>query len=344
MILMGEADLGALSAWMESCGLGAGEIDGVARLSGGTQNILLRFERAGRTYVLRRPPVHLRANSNLTMRREVTILAALAGTKVPHPRLIAACSDEAVLGAEFYLMEPVEGFSATAAMPTLHASSEAIRQDMGLSVIEGSATLHELDYRELGLESFGRPENFLARQVDRWRSQLAGYSDLPGWPGLAGLPGVPTVAGWLERHRPATFEAGIMHGDYHLGNVMFRNDGPQVAAIVDWELATIGDPLLDLGWLLATWQNGDEPDEFGVKITPWNGFPSPDDLIEHYRQRSRRDLSAIQWYAVLACFKLGIILEGTYARACAGQAPTDTGDRLHGHAISLFERAMRWVR
>jgi aminoglycoside phosphotransferase (APT) family kinase protein len=111
---------------------------------------------------------------------------------------------------------------------------------------------------------------------------------------------------------------------------------------VDWELATIGDPLLDLGWLLATWpEHGD--DNRVTTVTPWQGFPTAAELIEHYRARSSRDLSHVEWYGVLACYKLGILLEGTYARACAGQASPQTGATLHGKAVRLFERALRWI-
>ena len=125
---------------------------------------------------------------------------------------------------------------------------------------------------------------------------------------------------------------------------MVRPDSGNLAAVVDWELSTIGDPLLDLGWLLATWPEDDAPRATDVAITPWEGFASPDELVAHYAETSGRDLSALDWYVVLACFKLGIILEGTHARACAGKAPKDTGDRLHAHTIDLFERALRRIR
>jgi aminoglycoside phosphotransferase (APT) family kinase protein len=133
-----------------------------------------------------------------------------------------------------------------------------------------------------------------------------------------------------------------MHGDYHLANLMFRHGSGELAAIVDWELATIGDPLLDLGWLLATWP---EPDGSGgaVRVTPWEGFPPRAELISRYAAMSRRSLDAIDWYAVLACYKLGILLEGTYARSCAGRASVETGARLHALTISLFRRAMSWT-
>ncbi len=263
---------------------------------------------------------------------------------MPHPRLIAACSDEEVLGVAFYLMEPVEGFNPTEGLPELHANDADARHRIGLSMVEAIAALGAIDYRAVGLDGFGKPDNYLERQVGRWRAQLAGYADLPGWPGPGAIPGVDRVASWLDAHRPADCHPGIIHGDFHLANVMVRPDSGNLAAVVDWELSTIGDPLLDLGWLLATWPEDDAPRATDVAITPWEGFASPDELVAHYAETSGRDLSALDWYVVLACFKLGIILEGTHARACAGKAPKDTGDRLHAHTIDLFERALRRIR
>ncbi|MFN4229632.1 phosphotransferase family protein [Parvibaculum sp.] len=336
-------DLHALARWMDKEGLGKGPLEDAAMLGGGTQNILLRFVRDGRTYVLRRPPPHLRKNSNDTMRREARMLAALAGSDVPHPGLIAACPEEDVIGAAFYLMEPVDGFNPTVALPELHASDPAIRHRMGLSLVEGIAALGAVDYEKVGLAGFGKPENYLERQVARWQAQLESYREFPSWPGPEGIPGVAKVANWLEANRPAAFEPGIIHGDYHLANVMFRHDGPELAAIVDWELTTIGDPMLDLGWLLATWPQGEGPAVGAVGVRPWEGFPSADELVEHYRARTSRDMSHIEWYGVLACYKLGIILEGTHARACEGKAPKETGDQLHASTVGLFERALRWI-
>lgn len=334
-------NLGALEGWMDREGLGDGPLEDVRSLAGGTQNILLRFRRGDRDFVLRHPPEHPRPESNETMRREARVLGALADGDVPHPPLVAACGDESVLGAAFYLMEPVEGFNPTAGLPPLHAGSPGIRHRMGLAMVEGIAALGAVDHVAAGLGDFGRPEAYLERQVARWRKQLDGYAALDGWPGPEILPGVKPVAAWLEANRPETFTPGILHGDYHLANVMFRPDGPELAAIVDWELATIGDPLIDLGWLLATWPGGDG--ESTVRVEPWEGFPTADELVDHYAAHSSRDLSAIGWYRVLACYKLGILLEGTHARACAGRAPRETGDKLHGRAVRLFERALAWI-
>lgn len=339
-------DTDRLVAWMAGQGLGQGKVANTRLLGGGTQNLLLRFDYNGQDLVLRRPPPHLRANSNDTMRREMRMLEALAGTNVPHPRLVAGCPDEGVLGAAFYLMEPVDGFAPVNGLPSKHSADASIRHRMGLSLVEGITALGAVDYRAVGLEGFGKPENYLQRQVRRWQEQLQGYSEFPGWPGPRSIPGVDTIAGWLDRHRPSSFEPGILHGDYHMANVMFRHDSGELAAIVDWELTTIGDPLLDLGWLLATWPglNTDDDTIGSFRIQPWDGFPTAKELVGHYRAGSHRDLSAIEWYAVLACYKLGIILEGTHARACAGKAPKETGDQLHASTVALFERALGWVR
>ena len=133
----------------------------------------------------------------------------------------------------------------------------------------------------------------------------------------------------------------MIHGDYHLANVLYRFDGPELAAIVDWELTTIGDPLLDLGWLLATWPEGGEAGN--VSVTPWDGFPTADELVERYAGQTDRDLTHMRWYGVLACYKLGIILEGTHARAAAGKAEQATGEALHNQTLGLFRRALRWI-
>ena len=314
-------DLTALAGWMDTKGLGRGPLENAGLLGGGTQNILLRFDRAGRAYVLRRGPVSLRASSNETMRREMRLLAALAGSAVPHPGFIAGCPEENVIGVSFYLMEPVDGFNATVALHDYHRADPKVRHAMGLSLADGISALAAVDYQAVGLAGYGKIENFLERQVPRWRSHLASYQPFENWPGPSGLPNVDKVSAWLEANRPPMSAPGIIHGDYHLANVMFENASPKLAAIIDWELSTLGDPLLDLGWVLATWPEpeGPEPQDIAA-VLPWDGFPRPGELIERYRSRSSRDLTNIRWYAVLACFKLAIIIEGTYARACAGQA------------------------
>lgn len=332
-------DLDRVAGWMDEQGLGEGSISDVQELGGGTQNVLLRFRRAGREYVLRRPPVHKRANSDETMRREARVLGALAGSDVPHPALIAASPGTDVIGAAFYLMEAVAGFNPTTGLPERHASAPAIRRRMGLAMPDAIAALARVDHLEAGLDGFGRPVGYLERQVARWRAQLESYSELAGYPG-PDIPGLDEVAGWLDANRPAPSAPGIIHGDFHLGNVRFSSEGPELLAMVDWELSTIGDPLVDLGQLLATWPDPDD-DHTLVQVRPWEGFPPAEDLVRRYAEGSDRDVSAVTWYEVLACYRLGIILEGTHARACAGKAPREVGDLLHTITLTLFARARR---
>lgn len=334
----------AVERWMDTQGLGRGPIEAVSPISGGTQNVMLRFERDGRPYVLRRGPEHLRPRSNDVIRRECRVLRSLSGTAVPHPALIAACDDESVLGdSVFYLMEPVDGFNASLALPPLHASDAAVRHEMGLRLVDALAELAAVDHDAVGLGDFGKPDGFLERQVPRWLAELASYDDFPEYPGPDIGP-VDEVAAWLDVHRPTSWRPGILHGDYHAANVMFSPDGPDVVAVVDWEMCTIGDPLLDLGWLLATWELPGAPEEFAGPLTRAGGLATDEELVQRYAERSTRDLSAIDWYVVLACFKLGIILEGSHARALAGLAPKDIGDRLHHTTQRLFERAQSLIQ
>jgi aminoglycoside phosphotransferase (APT) family kinase protein len=226
-------------------------------------------------------------------------------------------------------------------LPGPHADDPAIRHRMGLAAATALAELGAVDHLAVGLGDIGRPEGFLERQVGRWLSELESYNALPGYPGPE-IPGLMDVASWLEAGRPHDWRPGIMHGDFHLANLLYSFEGPEVAAIVDWEMCTIGDPLLDLGWLVATW-----PDEENAKLSgaigAAGGLPSPAELVEVYAAGSDRDLSALTWYAVLACFKLGIVLEGTHARAFAGKAPKDVGDLLHATTLGLFARARTFM-
>jgi len=336
-------DLTAVADWMSGQGLGEGPISDVTEIVGGTQNIMLRFRRSGREYVFRRGPRHLRPVSNKVILRETRVLGALADTDVPHPHLIAACEDTAVLGdAVFYLMEPVDGFNAGSALPALHAGDAGIRHEMGLSMADAAARLGAVDHVAVGLADFGKADGFLERQVPRWLSELESYSGFDNYPGPQ-IGDVESVATWLRRNQPADWSPGIMHGDYHAANVMFSPTGPEVVAIVDWEMCTIGDPLLDLGWMLATWFAPGRDSVLTNVLMNTGGLATPDELIERYAQNTTRDLSNIDWYTVLACFKLGIILEGSNARAAAGLAPKEIGDLLHIATVRLFERALATI-
>lgn len=336
-------DLGVLARWMDAQGLGEGApITDAEPLGGGTQNILLRFDRAGRTYVLRRPPRKPRKESDEVMRREMQVLAALAGSDVPHPGFIEGEGDPAVLGTAFYLMEPITGFNPTVGLPALHAGDPALRRRMGEALVDGIVALSRIDPDAVGLSSLGKLDGWVERQTPRWRAQLEGYAQFEGWSGLAALPHVDSICAWMEANRPSGMQPGLIHGDYHLANVMYRPDSPELAAIVDWELASRGDPLLDLGWLTATWPDPAEA-QTRVSVTPWKGFPTMSEMVDRYLSATGRTAAEARWYTVLAPFKLGAILEGSHARACAGLTPKPIGDALHAHTISLFERALRRI-
>ena len=334
-------DLDRLSDWMDAHRLERGAIVNPTLLTGGTQNILLRFTRGQRDFVLRRPPPHTVANGSETMRREARVLGALAGSDVPHPGLIAACPTEDVLGAAFYLMEPIDGFNATVGLPPSHDNAAA-RRAMGFSLVDGALALGRVDYVAAGLSDMAKLDNYLGKQASRWRAWYEKYSVHEGWT-RESLQGVDDVAAWLDANTPNTFTPGIIHGDYHMANVMFRYDRPQLAAIVDWELSSIGDPLIDLGWILATWRDPNEPEAPAKTVEPWEGFPEAGELAAYYAAHTSRETSSLLWYKILGCYKLAILIEGTNARALAGKADREIGDVLHYRAQALLGRACRTI-
>ncbi len=331
-------DWAVVESWLAAKGVADGRITEIAPIGGGTQNLMFGFQCGGARFVLRRGPRHLRPHTNEALRREARVLSALAGSGVPIPRLVAAEPDESVLGSVFYLMEPVDGFNASVSLPPLHESNAEMRRAMGFNAVDALLALGEVDAEQVGLGDLGKPEGFLERQVPQWLDMLDGYARFDGYP-AHNLPHVGELASWLTEHRPSTFLPGIMHGDFHLANLMFRNDGPQVAAIVDWEMCTLGDPLLDLGWLLATW-----PRDGAIGLPGgMNDLPTRTELITYYGARTQRSVEHALWYAVMASFKLAIVLEGTHARAHAGKAPQATGDVLHAIAIGLLDNATAFI-
>lgn len=334
-------DIAAVERWMDSAGLGSGPLADVEQMAGGTQNVLVRFRRGASAYVLRRPPVHKRPNSDETMRREARVLAGLAGSAVPHPRLVAACDDLSVIGAVFYLMEPVSGVTATVTRPA-YLDNQSSQRALAFAVVDALAAIGRVDVVATGLAALGRADGWLERQVGRWSSQLQSYAQFPAW-SPAGLPDTTALREWLEENLPGSWSAGLIHGDYHLANVMIRTDRPEVAAVVDWELATVGDPLVDLGQLLATWcDDGGAASACTVLALP--GFPRRAELVARYADGSERDLSHLAWYHALACYRLAVLLEGTHARSTAGQADRESGLRMRQMATALFEQGLAITR
>lgn len=328
-------DLARLPAWLKSRGLGGAAGCTVRRLPGGTQNVMLQVATGRGRFVLRAGPARGEPTAGLVA-RESTVLSALAGTAVPHPALIAVEPDAAVLGRPFYLTRWVDGASPVG------VPGESRPVPSASAVADALLRLAETDPDTVGLGGFGRRQGWLPRQVGRWQRQLAGYEEVVGYPGH-GLPHTNEVAQWLNQHLPEPGPTSLLHGDLHPGNLLLSENGRTVSALVDWELATLGDPLLDLAELIVTWPDSRGRSILGAaaSVPASADLPSPADVLRCYRDGSPRDLTALPWFLVLACFRLGILLEGSRARAFAGTAAWTTAEHLHAAAVRLLDRAAR---
>src|SRR4051794_38122963 len=274
------------------------------------------------------------------MTREFRILRALDGSKVPHPVARALCEDPEVIGAPFLIMDKVDGFTPGFTLPEPFASDPGLQRHMAMSYVDALVELAAVDWQARGLADLGKPEGFLERQVPRWLAQLDRYRTRE-------LPELAFVTDWLERNRPTMSGAAIMHGDYSPFNVMVAHEPPaRLAAVIDWDTGTIGDPLLDIGHLLARWTNPGEEPVLQMQAGGVEHYPTRAEMAARYAERSGRDLSALAYYQCLALFKLAVILEGTYARKAQAGAPdaenmmAELVPRLT-HAAAAFARGDR---
>jgi aminoglycoside phosphotransferase (APT) family kinase protein len=302
-----EVNAGVLGRWLDSHDApGQGEEPQLELLTGGSQNTLYLIDRGGQRMVLRMPGARADQTRFDGLLREIRLVRALKGTDVPHAELIAADDSGELLGTPFYVMRAVDGWSpSSAGWPEPFDNDLQARRGLAFEVVEGAAKLGRVDWRAQGLDGFGRPDGFHERQVDRWLAFLASYQ-------LRELPGLDEASDWLRANRPETYRPGIMHGDYQFANVMYAHGAPaKLAAIVDWEMTTIGDPLLDLGWALLGW-DGEAPKEQGFYVD-LRGMPTRSELLERYELVSGLSTEHIDYYLVLANWKLGIVLEKTYA-------------------------------
>ncbi len=318
-----------LGAWLDAQGLEAGKPITVEPLAGGTSNAMFRIDRGSGRWVLRRPAKVAVDRANEGMRREHRILDGLGGSDVPHPAVVALCEDHHVLGCTFYIMERVEGVSPFPAPARL--DDDRRRAEIAFAMVEALARLHQVDWRAAGLGDLGRPEGFHERQVNRWSRQLASYQGRE-------LPGIDAVMRWLEASRPDDFEPTLMHGDYHMRNALIAPDPPgRVVAILDWETATIGDPLLDLAGFCEIWCSA-----------ATEGWPSRQALVERYRAvRGVDGLGNLTYYEVLYHFRLAVLQEGIYQRSL--RDPThrdqhDSGQRALANVAQAVELASGNVR
>ncbi|MBA2812770.1 phosphotransferase family protein [Streptomyces sp. KM273126] len=304
----------------------------VALLQGGRSNLTYEVTDGTHRWVLRRPPLGVLTPTAHDMDREYRVVAALGPTGVPVARAVLSCTDPAVIGAPFCVVDFVEGTvlrdgdEATALRP-----ADARRAAMAL--VDALVVLHSVDADGVGLGDFGRPEGYLERQVRRWRGQ---------WERVATrtLPELGALHDRLARALPKSGAAAIVHGDYRLDNTILAPGGfGRIAAIVDWEMATLGDPLADLGMLLMYWEPVCEPVLGSGHVPTSNpGFPSGRELAERYAERSGRDIGTLTFYQALACFKLAVIAEGIHARHLAGRT-VGTGFERVGSAVPALLRS-----
>ena len=338
--LTGLVDPERLARWMDDRNLpGRGEPIACHFITGGASNELFEIRRGDARMALRRPPRKVPAGRNESMLREYRVLSALRDTDVPHARVLAGCDDPQVLGACFYLMDYVDGWScmATNGWPAPFDTDLDARSGLAFELVNAIAKLARVDWRRHGLEGFGKPDGFHERQVDRWLAHWAAFR-------FRELPGIDEAAAWLRSYKPRAYRPGIQHGDYQFANVMYHHGAPaQLAAIVDWEMATIGDPLLDLGWVVMGWPDPGE-DRTNAGYVDYTGMPSRAELCERYARGSGLDTSEIDYYVVLARFKIALVLEGGYARYVKGGADNPKMAMFGGVVLDMARKAAELAR
>jgi aminoglycoside phosphotransferase (APT) family kinase protein len=303
-----------LAAWMDEAALpGKGEPLSTRFLSGGTQNVIYELTRGDERCVIRMPPPSAPPDRDKGILREWRIIEALDGTEVPHTAAVGVCEDPTVLGRPFYLMGFVDGWSP---MDQHGKWAEPFQSDLGTrpglsyQLAEGIALLSKVDWKAKGLADLGRPDGFHERQVDRWIGFFERIKKRD-------LDGLATATAWLKSHEPLDYIPGLMHGDYQFANVMYRHGAPaQLAALVDWEMGTVGDPKLDLGWMVQSWpEDTANPEGADMSYVDMRGMPSRDQVVAHYAEVSGRQVDDLDYYLVLAKWKLAIVLEQGFQRA-----------------------------
>ena len=302
-----------LEAYLDGHGLGSGPVR-AERIGEGHSNVTYLIERDGDRFVLRRPPRPPLPPSAHDVLREARLLSALEDAQVRTPRILLVCEDESVIGSPFYVMDYVEGQVITTELPAALDRPEE-RRRIALELIDALVELHAVDWRACGLDGFGRPTGYLERQLRR-------FAGLWEHNKTRELPIVQEVGEWLGVNMPESPPATIVHGDYRLGNTIFAHDPPaRLVAIFDWEMATIGDPLADLGYLTITWADPAGPTGTmfdRLTVTLGEGFPARDELIARYEERTGRPMSDLRWYQALAFWKAAVFMEGNYKRSLAG--------------------------
>ncbi|WP_440065773.1 phosphotransferase family protein [Streptosporangium sp. OZ121] len=327
-----------LVGWIAANVPGVGEPTGVSMIAGGRSNLTYVVETSGRRLVLRRPPLGHVLPTAHDMRREWRVISALAPTSVPVPEPVAFCDDRDVIGAPFYLMGHVDGAAVRTREDALGLTPAQTRR-LSERLAEVLAAIHAIDYREVGLGDFGRPEGYMARQLERWGQQWERSK-------TAELPAYDRLVARLRERLPARSASTLVHGDYRLDNTLVRlSPDPDILAVVDWEMSTLGDPLADLGLTLTYWQDpGDEerasvPVAAGVTVAP--GFLTAREFAAHYAKVSGADLSDLDFYVAFGNYKLAVIVEGIHARFKQGKTVGEGFEHIGAAVPTLVDRALR---
>ncbi len=324
-----------LRAFLDEHGLGSGEIE-PRPIGEGHSNVTYLIRRPDAELVLRRPPRPPLPPSAHDVLREARLLRALRDTPARVPKVLAVGSDETVIGCPFYVMEKVDGEVIVAEVPAALDTAEQ-RRAIAEELIAALAEIHAVDWQAAGLEGFGKPTGYLERQLRR-------FSGLWEINRTREIPAVERVGSWLAEHMPQSGPATIVHGDYRLGNTIFAPEAPaHLRAVLDWEMATIGDPLADLGYLCMMWTEGGDPRggmrEYLGGVTRREGFPTRRELIELYEQRTGRSMADLRWYTALALWKSTVFMEGNYKRALAGATDDPYLKHFGDGVLELAEQA-----
>jgi aminoglycoside phosphotransferase (APT) family kinase protein len=304
-------DTAVLGEWLDTTDLpGKGEPIECSFVAGGSQNEIFEIRRGELHGALRKPPTSAPAARDEGILREWRIIAGLDGSDVPHTRALGVCTDAAVIGRPFYIMGFVDGWSPMGdALPEPFVTDAEARSELAYELIRGIVAMGQVDWQARGMASLGRPEGYHDRQVERWTRfyERVRNRDVPGY---------AEATAWLAAHRPIDFVPGVMHGDYQFANVMFKHGRPgTLAAIIDWEMGTIGDPKLDLAWALQAWPEDTNPPKAAQNYMDLTGMPGRTQLLEYYAEHSGRQVDDWDYYLVLARWKLAIVLEQGFQRA-----------------------------
>jgi aminoglycoside phosphotransferase (APT) family kinase protein len=309
----------------------------IEKQSVGYSNETFFIDRGGERLVLRRPPRGPLLPTSHDMAREYRFLTALEPTVVKTPHPVLFCDDSSVIGAPFYLMQRERGVVIVDRLPPGLASVEA-QAAIGQRVLEGLVALHKVDWVVAGLS--GKPGGYISRQLSRWQSQ----ADLTVGR-VRDLRGLDDIGRWLRTHQPASTEETIVHGDYTLQNLMLSPEMPvDLVAIFDWEMATIGDPLADLGYLMQSWGIPDPQNEReSPPVTALAGFPTREEMAQRYAEMTGREMRSFPFYHALALWKLAIICEGLYVQYKEGTAANPRSADQEHRVPNIIHRARRVI-